>query len=605
MGASRPAARLAATLLLPALAASFAWVLLYRPSLDYPFVWEDEGAIGAGTMLRPAGETLAAFGEPLHRLGARGPSARQAYYRPLPVVLFSLVDQKLGRDPRAFRELALGVGALCVAAFGLLAGWLLGRAGPALLAALFVALHPVGIETTVWIAGMPETLAALFLVAALASALRSADAARPAAAAAWAALSLAALGLGLLSKERAAVEPALLLAALVSLGGAPRRRAAALVTAHVLVVAAYVTLLRPAVLGGAFAGLPSIGDSATTQVLTALASWPAQMAWLFAPLRSSTSDAVRVATGLADPWVWTGALLGLGSVAGWWLLWRTTSAVAALGIAWIWIAFAPTSGVTPMLHASGERYLFLSSFGAALLLAGVGARLATVRGPAWRRALLASVAVLLLAGLAERTRSRLPDWRSTQALFETDLAGDPRYREAYFVLAVKALEAGRPEEAESRLAPLLDDDPRFSDSASYVNPPSVADLACRTKLARGDFRGVLDLEARWRRRLPALAQAPPILLCIGQAQESLGHPDRAVEAYLSVARQLGDATPPVLYVILARHFAHTGPPEQARAWLARAARLAGDDPAIARELRRIERSLGTAPSRGAEVHRVR
>ena len=578
-----------AVLLLPALVAAAAWVLLYLPTLDYPFIWEDEGALGAGTLLRPAGETLAAFGEPLHRLGPSASSGRQAYYRPLPVVLLSLVDQRLGREPRAFRSVSIAVGALCVAVFGLFAGWLLGRPGPALFAALFAALHPVGIETAVWVVGMPAALGSLFAVAALGSGLLCSGARTTGAA--WAAASLAALGLGLLSNERAAVEPALLVGALVSLGATRRRRAAVLVLAHALLVAGYLGWLRPAVLGSAFANLPSIGGSATTQVLTAVASWPGQLAWLFAPLRSSTSDAVRVAASLTDPWVVAGALLSLGSVAAWWALWRSGAGAAALGLAWIWIAFAPTSGLLPLLHASGERYLFLSNLGAALLLSGAGVRFLPAQRAASRRLLVALAALLALLGLAQRTRARILAWESTRTLFETDVARDPRQREAYFVLAVKALEAGRPEEAQTWLAPLLDDDARFAGSASYLNWLSVADLACRTKIAVGDFQGIVDLEARWRRSFAALAGAPVFRLCVGQAQQALGHPELAVEAYLAVARALGDATPPGLYAILARHFAHQGQREEARAWIDRAQRSGGLDAAIARELRELARSL--------------
>jgi tetratricopeptide (TPR) repeat protein len=585
--------------LLPALLGPVAWVLLYLPSLDYPFVWEDEAALGAGTLLRPAGETWAAFREPLHRLGPRGSAAMQDYYRPLPVALLSLVDQELGREPRGFRRVSIAVGALCIAAFGAFAGRLLGRPGPALFAALFVALHPVGIETTVWIAGMTETLCVLFVLVALATALRSSHAPTTRTAVAWATLSLAALGLGLLSKERAAVEPALLVAALVSLGAARRRSAAALVLAHGVLVAGYLALLRPAVLGSAFLSLPPIGGSALTQVLTALASWPDQLAWLFAPLRSSTSDAVRIALSFADPWVLAGAALSLGSVAAWWALWRKGASVAAFGLAWIWIAFAPTAGLLPMLHASGERYLFPSAFGAALLVAGAGMRWLPAQGPAWRRALVAVAALLALLGLAGRTRARLVDWRSTRALFEADLAGDPRYREAYFVLAVKALEAGRPADAEARLAPLLENDPRFAGSASYLNWLSVSDLACRTKLARGDFHGVLALEEHWRSGFAVLAAAPAFRLCVGQAAESLGQPERAVEAYLGVAAALGDATPPALYLILARHFAAHGRPAEARTWLARAQHLGGRDPAIARDAAQIAAWLDARARAGA------
>ena len=333
-------------LLLPTLITPLAWVLLYLPSLDFPFVWEDRDAIGSGTLLRPEGETLAAFHEPLHRIEQRGVSARQIYYRPLPVVALSLVDQKLGREPRHFRALTIAAGALCAAAFGCFAGWLFGRAGPALFAALFAALHPVGIETTVWIAGIPATISAFFMIAALGCALAATRAAGSRAAAGWGAVSLASLALGLLSKEQAAVTPVLLFATLLSLGAGPRRRVAvSIVIAQLLLVGGYVFALRPAVLGSVLSGLPPIGGSEMTQICTAVASWPRQLAWIFAPVHSSTSDTVRVVASIASPGFALGAALALGSLAAWWALLRAGASVAALGLAWIWIAFAPTSGL--------------------------------------------------------------------------------------------------------------------------------------------------------------------------------------------------------------------------------------------------------------------
>jgi tetratricopeptide (TPR) repeat protein len=574
-----------AALLLPALVASLAWVVLYLPSLDYPFVWTDEGALAGGAMLRPAGETLAAFREPLHRIEHRGASARQAYYRPLPVVALSLVNQNFGREPRNFRRVTHAVGAVCIAAFGLFAGWLFGRAGPALFAALFVALHPVGIEATVWISGVPATTCALFVIGALWLALASPRAPRSSTAVAWGALSLAALALGLLSKERAVVEPALLLAALVSLNAGRRGSVAAgLVLAHALLVAGYLFWLRPAVLGSTLAGLPPIGGSATTQILTAVASWPRQLAWLFVPVSCSTSDAVRVVESLADPWLWLGALLALGSVVGWWALLRARAPVAALGLAWIWIAFAPTAGLMPMLHAAGERYLFLSTLGASLLLGGLGARFLHGERPPWRRAVAPVAALLALAGLAGRTHLRLPEWSSTRALFESDVARDPAYREAYFVLGLKAFESGRFAEAEDWIDPLLEGDSRFDGTASYLNWLSLAELACNNKIRLQDFEGILALEARWRRDFVALARAPTFRICFALAHDGLGLTEEAVRIYLAVARELGSGAPPRLYLMIARDLAQLGRLDEARSWLAKARRFGSHDPALQREV---------------------
>jgi tetratricopeptide (TPR) repeat protein len=566
--------------------------VLYLPSLDFPFVWEDEGAIAAGTLLRPEGQTLAAFGEPLHRIENRGASARQAYYRPLPVVALSLVDQQLGREPRNFRALTIAAGALCAAAFGAFAGFLFGRAGPALFAALFAALHPVGIETTVWIAGVPATISTLFMIGALAFALAATRAASRRTAVLWGALSAASLVLALLSKEQAAVTPALLVAALLSLGtGSRRGTAVRLVLLQTLLVGVYFLALRPVVLGSALTGVPPIDGSMTTQLLTAIASWPRQLGWLFAPLRSSTSDTVKILDSLASPRLALGLALALGSAFAWWWLRRAGAQIAAFALAWIWIAFAPTSGLLPLLHASGERYLFLSSFGAALLLAGLGMHWLPVQPPAWRRRLAPALALLVLFVLAERTRTRLPAWSSTETLFKIDLARAPNFREAYFMLGVKAAEAGRFAEASERIAPLLSNDARFQGTAGYLNWLSLAELACLSSLGRQDFADVLALEARWQRELPAVARAPGFRVCAAQARDGLGRTAEAVETYLAVAGELGAAAPTGLYIAIARDLAALGRGEEARPWLQRARDSAPADAAVLAQVQAIESAL--------------
>ncbi len=52
-------------------------------------------------------------------------------------------------------------------------------------------------------------------------------------------------------------------------------------------------------------------------ICTAVASWPRQLAWIFAPVHSSTSDTVRVVASVASPGFALGAALALGSLAGW------------------------------------------------------------------------------------------------------------------------------------------------------------------------------------------------------------------------------------------------------------------------------------------------
>jgi len=570
---------------------------LYTPALDYDFVWTDTSAIAGRSMLRPVGEIHQAWSEPLHRIEHRGNAARQAYYRPLQVVLLSWVETRIGAQPRHFRTAGLAVGALCLGAFALLAWKLLDRPVAAGLAALFVACHPVGIECYVWIAGVSGALCSAFVFAAIGLALAAAQARSAAAFAGLGAASLVALTLGLLSKERALVAPILLAATLLAplrpgIAAAPGRaragmRGAGLVAAQLGLSLAYWFVWRPRALGESAPPLPPLGGSATTQLLSAVANWPEKFAWLFLPLHSSTSDVIRVVDSPVD----IGFLLGLGLVAATIVAalgcLRGGRPIAALGIAWIWIAYLPTAGLLPMLHANGERYWFLSAFGAALLVAD----LATVLAHRAGRVVATVAAVAVLAFLAERTLARLPDWESNLGLFEREIAHDPAYREGWFLVAVEQYQRGHLREADRALATLLAGGPAFDGTASYWNPLSVSELSCTLQLALREYDEILEFERALERSHPAVLRAAPLKTCIGQAHIALGHTATALEIFEGVERELGPDAPPGLYLKIARAHLLLGRTEAARAWTARARAGAGPDPALRAQILQFEKSL--------------
>jgi len=576
---------------------------LYARALDYDYAWTDTSAIGQRTMLRPPGEIALAFREPLHRIPHRGATARQNYYRPLQVVTLSWVDVGFGSEPRNFRIAGLAIGALCLGAWGLFAWKLLGSPAAALLAAIFVACHPVGIETYVWIAGNSEAICALFVISALGLALASCAPRPLRAATLLGLLSILALVAALLSKERAAVEPALLIAAFASAvyareapsagpgrASLGRLRAAGLAAAHLLVVMIYFVGWRPVVLGSAQATLPPIGGSAATQLASALANWPANLAWLFFPLHSSTSDVIRVVGTAVDPLAWLGACLALGSAAAWWLCLRRGRPVTALGLAWIWIAYGPTAGLVPMLHANGERYLFLSAFGASLIVADLVSALVRRIGPAPGLVL----AAVLLAFLAQRTSARIPEWESNLRLFQHEIAREPAYREGYFLVATELAQRGRFAEASHHLRTLLAAGPEFEGTASYSNPLSVHELACSTDLALGRYDAVLALERVLQRTQARIARAPSVSTCIGQAHGALGHTRQALDRFRGATEALGSETPPQLYVMIARSHLRLDEVAEARAWLSRARAAAGADPSLQSQIRRLAERIGRA-----------
>jgi tetratricopeptide (TPR) repeat protein len=559
----------AALLLLPALV----FTGLYLRALDYEFVWTDKGEIEEGSLIRPPDQHLDAFRRPMHaNLDFRLAGTRQSFYRPLQVALVSLIHEWQGKEPRYYRAAGLAVGAATAVLFTALAWLLFRRLGPAVLAGTILAVHPGGIEVYVWIAGLSAALADFFAVLSLLAAVLALRATRGGPRILLSLLSALALGLGLLSKEHAVVIPALVFACAVSLGVLEQRpspeprtqrrpplwaTAGALLLVQGLLVLSYVVWWRPRVLGGVGAGAPPIGGSAETQLLSALALWPRSLGWLLLPLQSTTSDVVRVVTSALDPISWLGILLAAASLVAWFLFLRRGWAVAALALAWIWIAYLPTAGIVPLLHARAERNLCLSLFGVALLWPAVGTELVRMLRPCARRPVFAlgrvrweagtvgvALAVLLVAVLAQRTWSRTPDWRSRLTLFERDVARDPLYREGKYQLAAALFEAERGAEAKQQLEALFAGSSQFEGWSSYLRLMDAYELYCVVNQTLGRpedtvrfFDEKLGSNTRLTRSMPGF------LFCSGHALEAVGRIEEALEIYSRLTR-MDPASPP-------------------------------------------------------------
>jgi tetratricopeptide (TPR) repeat protein len=559
---------------------------LYLRAFDYDFVWTDRGEIVYGILIQPPGHLLEAFWQPMHPdLETLSPGAAQPYYRPLQVVVASWIDAEFGKQPRYFRAVSLTLGAATALLFTLFARLLSGDLRSASLAGAIFAAHPAGIEIYVWVAGLSAALATGFIILSLLGAQLALRARAPTVRGALVLLSVTALILGLLSKENALVTPALLLACIVSAAATERRRtpaagaslprhvrsaAFALLLVQGLVTAAFVFWWRPRVLGGVLSGAPPIGGSYAVQVLTSLASWPDRLSWLLLPLQSTTSDVVRIASSPLEPMAWLGVALAAGSLALWLRLLRGGHAVAALGLAWIWIAFLPTSGVLPLTHLRAERYLSLSVFGIALLWPVVGTHLLRGQLPKAPRWLAPALAALVVLGLAQRSWVRTPDWRSDIALFERDLERDPRFREGYYVLASALVRDERLEEARGRLEELRAVGARFAGLSSFLRIEDAFNLYCRVNLNLGRGPDTLPLFGdELRADSNDLPLMPHVYLCGARTLEEVGRVDEALAIFLRL-RDLNPAAPdPTATVGIARCHARMGRYPEAREWLAR------------------------------------
>jgi protein O-mannosyl-transferase len=342
----------------------------------------------------------------------------------------------------------------------LLAGLLLRLDLPpptALGAALLFAVHPIHVEAVTSIVGRGETLAAAFVLGSLRAGLDAAT--RGGRRGLRLALALLFAALADLTKESAAIAPALLLLLLAweAEGGLAARARSALVRGWPYVAGAAAVLwgvlrVRRAVLGGVLraattgvfevenplAPLPPLGRAANACALFLRA-----LALQFLPLRLSADESAWSIRPLAprEAAFWAAPIL-LAALAAWALVRLRARSPAALGFLFAGIAALPTSNLLfPTGTIFAERLSYLPSAGVCLMAAswitGVSRSLAEV--PLWRRAFFAAVALSL--GL--RTFARNPVWASDEALFTDMVEVSPASAKAHYDFAYMSLAAGR------------------------------------------------------------------------------------------------------------------------------------------------------------------
>lgn len=384
--------------------------IVYLGALWNHFVYDDAMAIVSNSMVHGWSGLWQAFAHPYY--WPVEPGGR--LYRPLLTATFVL-DWHLDGAAWFHAVNLLWHAGASVAVAALARRW--AGAGAALIGGLLFALHPVHVEAVAYVVGRAELMGGLLAVLAVYAAVERDSVV-------W---SGAALVLAVLSKENAAVVPALIVWAwLVGLRPLPpRRRLGAFVASWILIAAAYAGLrwavLQPHSQGGGLAPV-FVGQGPIAVRLTAVAALADVARLLVFPLelRADYSPGERtIVTSIGDPRF----LLGLVVTAIWAALlvlaWRRRRRVEAFGLGWIAIAYAPVANLLfPIGILIAERTLYLPSAGLALAVGAAARRLSG------RRSVLA--AGLVLAGAAARTALRVPVWRDDTALTLSMLEDSPR-----------------------------------------------------------------------------------------------------------------------------------------------------------------------------------
>lgn len=401
--------------------------LIYAPFLQGEWVWDDRPLVAANASLRSLGGLSTVLTRDL--FGGAGATPGQVY-RPVAVLSIWVQAQVHGV---ALVPLRLGNLALLVASALALGAWLRRQrvsASVARSAELVWALHPLGVEPTLWISARPDLLASLGVFAALALWPRSHEKA-PARVAGASVACLAAF----LSKEPGVVAPALLVLDALRRwlsGERPATRGAWYLVPSAAVALGF--LLRRALGISSTSGALQDGPLVWARTL-------GELLRVYVP---------RIVTGRSGPtiqcwndgsvascalWVTAWVLLTLGLA---WAARRRAAdapggdsalsagrafAWASLGVAWVGVTLLPSVFALPMTHLMGNRYGYLPSAG---LIVAVVVLVARFVAPAVRPALLGGILVVTLGWLVAGVVDEASAWHSDLALYARSVAISPR-----------------------------------------------------------------------------------------------------------------------------------------------------------------------------------
>jgi tetratricopeptide (TPR) repeat protein len=557
--------------------------LVYSPTLEYDFTnWDDPVYVSANPHIaRPSLETLVRVLDPRTLVASDW----------TPVVTLSHLLERwfLGGGPGVAHAGNLLLHLACV---GLV--WALLRTSGAPLGvvasgALLFALHPLQVESVVWVAGRKTLLATALSLGALLLFVRAPSrGARP-----WIALGLYVLALG--SKGTAVVLPLWLLAWTGLLDRARLRRQLPWIVAMLIfavarglwTVWAQEAATRPAAELGLLGRLEIAGP--------VLLIYLQQLLWPFDLCAHYSWESIGIAGFFA--WVFLASLAG---GVGW--LARADSRLGAFALV-AGLALLPTTNLLPAPYFQADRYLYAAMPGLAYVLPALLLRLPGLSGRA--------AVALLCAGLVALipvTRARASVWRDARSLWVDTLQCSPAFAAGWNNLGLAEAEAGNTEAALQSLRRAIELDPDYL--AAYANEGELlarlgrsrkAEVVLRAGLARGEHPDLLNnlawlvLESRpdTARTLASRAvELEPRHAAawdtLGAARYRLNDPEgarRAFERGIALRPDLAE-----LHFHLARALETVGEQEGARRHAARALTLLGEgDAPWAEDARRLAR----------------
>jgi len=480
-------------------------------TIGYPFLYDDNLYVVSNPQTHDPASAITSFGT---SYPANAPEL--GLYRPVTVASYALNRALTGPEPWGFHLVNALLHVLAtLALFGVARAVLGGRTFPAFVAALLFALHAVHAEAVAWIVGRAEVLATLFALLAF----RCHVAWRESASGGGRGIALVLLAVtsaaAFFSKETAVALGLLVFAydAIARREGFFRSFSKRLPSYAILgvVLAGYLAARYAAL--GRLDPVPSQQVSAGMSA-GAVAAVMGRVFLTYARLLLVPVDLqVDYAIGAADPPSALAVALSVATLAALVALFvrlRKTSPAAAFGAAWAALALVPVSHLVPMGAFIAERFLYLASAGAAIVLGVAGARLLATGGE--RRAyVLALVPFALLVLTLLRNR----DWSDEERFYAAAIRSNPKSYRCHVNLGNLHLDRRQYTAAEATFREAVDLSPEPLEALSML--AQVLELEGKSEEALATYRRAAD-------------RAPSSLPAAMNLANALARADKSAEA---------------------------------------------------------------------------
>jgi len=444
--------------------------IAYVGTLAFGFVYDDKPVIVDNAALRSWRSVIPSLIPGASTRVAGFP--RETFYRPVTAFWARLNYAAFGLNPAGWHFAMLAGHVLMTYLVFAVVKRLTGSRNTAAIAALLFGLHPVHVENVAWVSSVNDLLMSLLLLGSFLAYLKSRDGRFRSGATLWITASVALFGLGLLSKETAAVFPLLILGFAITFAHSRSSGNTNLWSAvkessvsipYFAVLAAYLVFRRQMLHGLSTSITPL---SWTTMILT----WPSVM-WfdlkhLLLPISSSEfySLAYVTAPGL-DNLLLPVLFVLIACVAAWSGISKLANPRLGLfALIWIVLPLLPTLYLRVIASDNfvHDRFLYFPSVGIVILMALATCRISAGKmlGKSVVPAEWAIVAVLCAAGLVG-TVSHQVQWASNLLLYQNGVASAPQNLVVHDNLANELVNLGRYDSAIPIYLNVLQRNPRF------------------------------------------------------------------------------------------------------------------------------------------------